>query len=84
MSVLDEYTSTSGSWFWVFDGQGMNVTLSLDHRFYECFPCSASHMEGESPSHQNKYLFNNTRLGSVPSNERVTLWWQSHPGQEQS
>lgn len=41
MLVLDEYTSTSGSWVWVCNGHGMNITVSLNvfiNAFHVLFP----------------------------------------------
>lgn len=59
--------STSGAWLWVCPEQGMNVTMYLNHRFYEWFPCSVSCMKCESSPHQKMHLFSNKGLDNTPS-----------------
>lgn len=68
----------SGSWLWVCHDRRMNVSVFLNQWFYECFLCSVFLTKCESPPHQNKLFFNSNRFSITPSNEWITLWWQSH------
>lgn len=59
--------STSGAWLWICSEQGKNVTMYLNHWFYEWFPCSVSCMKCESSPHQRMGLFKTKGLGNTPS-----------------
>lgn len=78
MTCTELLGSTSWSWLWVCRDQGMNVTILLNHAFYECFLHSVFHMKCESPPHQNKLFLFNNRLGIISLNEWISVWWQSH------